>query len=348
MLVAAAACLVPLWRAPPASTREAERNALKAEFNEAARDHKRGTIGEAEHEQARAEIARRLFRLEDEPDDGVGAGRASRPVLIATALIAPIGAALLYFAVGTPGYADRPVAERQDLPVLVARAQSHLRRNPTDAAGWIAIAPALKRLNRPKEAAEAYGKALEHGNHASPMRSALLTEMAELSMMRSSGRVAPVLANLREAVSLDPTNEKAAYYIALAAEQSGDRQAGADAWSDLLNRFPNATGAWVAVARRKVAELGAPVGPTREAAAAIASLDADGRAQAIEGMVASLAARLDSEPNDPEGWVRLVRSYGVLKRPAEAKAALAKGRSAMASDAATLARLDALEKELGL
>ena len=42
----------------------------------------------------------------------------------------------------------------------------------------------------------------------------------------------------------------------------------------------------------------------------------------IEGMVEGLAARLQDNPNDLEGWMRLARSYNVLNRPQDALAAL--------------------------
>ena len=38
------------------------------------------------------------------------------------------------------------------------------------------------------------------------------------------------------------------------------------------------------------------------------------RAAMIEGMVSGLAARLENEPDDLEGWTMLARSYGVLEQ----------------------------------
>ena len=43
---------------------------------------------------------------------------------------------------------------------------------------------------------------------------------------------------------------------------------------------------------------------------------------AVRGMVAGLAARLKTQPDDPEGWVRLVRAYAVLGDTAKREAAL--------------------------
>ena len=43
----------------------------------------------------------------------------------------------------------------------------------------------------------------------------------------------------------------------------------------------------------------------------------------IDAMVAKLSARLQSEPNDVNGWRRLARAYTVLGKPPEAAKAWA-------------------------
>jgi cytochrome c-type biogenesis protein CcmH len=48
---------------------------------------------------------------------------------------------------------------------------------------------------------------------------------------------------------------------------------------------------------------------------------------AVRGMVEGLAARLAQSPDDPEGWVRLVRAYTVLGETAKRDAALATARA---------------------
>ena len=49
-------------------------------------------------------------------------------------------------------------------------------------------------------------------------------------------------------------------------------------------------------------------GPTTEDMAAAAEMTQEDRDDMIAGMVAGLAARLDEQPNDPEGWAMLIRS----------------------------------------
>jgi len=50
-------------------------------------------------------------------------------------------------------------------------------------------------------------------------------------------------------------------------------------------------------------------------------------AKQIRGMVEGLAARLGTNTDDPQGWVRLVRAWSVLGETARRDAALANART---------------------
>jgi cytochrome c-type biogenesis protein CcmH len=86
-----------------------------------------------------------------------------------------------------------------------------------------------------------------------------------------------------------------------------------------------------------------PAGPTastptssnRGAASAESGQDA-----MIRGMVERLAARLQQDGSDVEGWLRLVRSYHVLKDPDRARTAAADAHAILANDPEKLRRLD--------
>lgn len=56
----------------------------------------------------------------------------------------------------------------------------------------------------------------------------------------------------------------------------------------------------------------APRGPTLADVEAASQMDDSDRQAMIEGMVANLAARLETNPQDPEGWARLLRARSVL------------------------------------
>ena len=68
----------------------------------------------------------------------------------------------------------------------------------------------------------------------------------------------------------------------------------------------------------------------------------------IRGMVDRLATRLETSPNDEEGWLRLMRSRMTLGEKDAAKAALTKALETFAGDAAAKDRLTAAARELGV
>jgi len=74
-------------------------------------------------------------------------------------------------------------------------------------------------------------------------------------------------------------------------------------------------------------------GPSADDIAAMQNLSEDERQAAIMGMVESLSTRLETEPDDVEGWVRLLRSRKVLNQTEEAEADIARLRRALPNQA---------------
>ena len=106
--------------------------------------------------------------------------------------------------------------------------------------------------------------------------------------------------------------------------------------------------------RERIGKLGGAVPPAAgsppasEQGAAIAALPAGDREKVIRGMVEGLAARLAADGGSAEEWSRLVRAYTVLREPDKARQTLADARKALSADAAALAELDILARDLGL
>ena len=67
----------------------------------------------------------------------------------------------------------------------------------------------------------------------------------------------------------------------------------------------------------------------------------------IAGMVDGLATRLERDGQDAEGWLRLINAYTVLGRKTDARSAITKARTALATDTTALARITALASSLG-
>ena len=68
----------------------------------------------------------------------------------------------------------------------------------------------------------------------------------------------------------------------------------------------------------------------------------------IAGMVESLDGKLREQPDNFEGWMRLVRSYAMLNNDGKAKEALQNGLKAFPPDGEQGKKLLALAQQLGI
>ncbi len=97
----------------------------------------------------------------------------------------------------------------------------------------------------------------------------------------------------------------------------------------------------------------APSDPSPSATSPAAQVAVEGQSAAqadsmIRSMVDQLAKRLETSPNDEDGWLRLMRARMTLGEKDAAKAALTKSLDTFASDAAAIARLTAAARDLGV
>lgn len=97
-------------------------------------------------------------------------------------------------------------------------------------------------------------------------------------------------------------------------------------------KAPGAEGAGSGGADGNAATAQAAPGPSAADVAAAQQMSDEDRQAMIEGMVDGLSARLQDNPNDLEGWMRLARSYNVLDRPQDALSALEKAGEAFPED----------------
>ena len=99
---------------------------------------------------------------------------------------------------------------------------------------------------------------------------------------------------------------------------------------------------------QKEEQAKAPGNPTEDDVAAAAELSDTDRMAMIRTMVESLDSRLKNDPNNIEGWKRLVRSYVLLQQPDKAAEALSRGLAAFPADSENGKALIALARELGV
>lgn len=343
--VAAIAILAMSWPllagvGEPPERGQFERAVYRDQLRELDRDIARGVLSGADAEPTRLEIQRRLLGA-DKPVSvrAIRFGR-SPGVAAAASLFVLIGGVALYLQVGTPFMPDAPYAAHssvtdaepdtahRDLRVAAEKLAEKLRAEPNNAEGWLLYARTESMLGDWEKAGDAYHHAISLGR-TSPTVYAGLGEMLVLSM---GGIVAPAAHDaFAKALAADPQNEVARFYLALADAQAGEEQRAIDGWISLAADLPEDSpmreqiadgiqraakdgGLTAPAMPRGVPEPPAAVagGPSQDQMAAAAQMTPTQRAAMIRGMVAQLAAKLRTEPNDLDGWMRLGRAYAVL------------------------------------
>ncbi len=88
--------------------------------------------------------------------------------------------------------------------------------------------------------------------------------------------------------------------------------------------------------------------PSPEARQELAQMSPEQRNQRIHQMVEGLATRLRENGGDVQDWLRLIRSYAVLRDREKTVAAIADARKALAKSEADLQTIDAFAARLGL
>ena len=316
-----------------------------------------GEIGAAEAEAARSEIARRLLAATNAPKLTVAvSSRPPQMVAIGLVVLLPVAALAIYLTEGTPSLPSQPFATRdQDARVAmqtaVAQAEALERRlsaAPQDRDGWVELGQRWSELGEDARAADAYGRAIGlTGSTAPGGDPTLIGRYGEALVGANDGTVTETArAAFERVMALQPGDPLARYFLALANFQAGDNRAALDLWQRLMRDSP-ADAPWVPSVRQHLTETAQRLGldtrtaipqpqpattqaiePTGEPAAgpaaAIAGLPPGEQAKAIQGMVDSLAARLEQKPNDLQGWLRLARARDVLGDTAEAAHAYAR------------------------
>jgi cytochrome c-type biogenesis protein CcmH len=357
----AAAILAVLWPLSrparlPAGTGAA---VYRDQLDEIERDRAAGLIAAAEAQAARTEVSRRLIAATQHSEARIDTGGSlwrRRAVAVAALVIVPLVGLGIYLKHGSPQLPGEPLAQRQrgvqdntPLTALIAQAEAHLERQPTDGRGWEVLAPVYLRLGRFDDAVKARRNALRLNGETVERQA----DLGETLVAASNGIVtAEAKQSFERALALDAQDLKSRFYMGLAAEQDGLPRKAADIWQGMLKEAP-ADAPWAPAVREALVRLGEkPVeggrSPTADDVAAANTMTDAERAEMVQGMVARLADRLQQDGSDVEGWLRLVRAYVVLGERDKANAAAADARRALATEPDKQRRVDELAKGLGL
>ncbi len=163
-------------------------------------------------------------------------------------------------------------------------------------------------------------------------------------------------AAIEAALEADPKDYKAWIELARARTVGGDTEGALEAMKAARGHFAGAPFVLQKFAEAERAlglDLAAgahaddgPRGPTAADMAAAAELTPHEQEEMIDGMVAGLAARLEENPGDPDGWVMLVRSYATLGLDEKARAALGEAELVFAEQPEIMAAIREQTREL--
>ena len=246
IVVVAAFILPPLWlglRAPKprADRKEANIAIFRDQLKELETEKTEGMLADADFEQARRELQRRL--LEDVEPDAAAMKAApashapSRKTAIAILLLLPVLALLGYGMLGKPQALDPmqtsapPKMTAEQISGMVASLAEKMKANPDDMQGWLMLARSYKTMGRYEDAVAAYGKAEKVINDDPE----LLASYAEtIAMAAGKGLKGKPAQLIERALKLDPQQPHALFLAGAAAMEAGDNKKGIAYWEALL------------------------------------------------------------------------------------------------------------------
>jgi cytochrome c-type biogenesis protein CcmH len=342
ILVALLALLKPLLRASPESADDGESvvAVFRRQLTNLDTEIAQGRLTADEAAAVRAEITRRMLSAANQEAQNLrpavlGSAATSWRIGVAVGIAAllPAAALAIYSAVGAPAAIERggsaaaaaPAADdRAKLAAAAEQLKARLQQEPGHVEGWVLLARTFASLERYPEARSAYAQAIA----LAPKEPRLHAELGELLVLAAGGEVTAEAEAEFAKAGADP---RARFYEAEAALQRGDREAAKATLRALLAAAP-AEAPWRRVVQERLAEI-APdeqppaakgSGPTAQDVAAAQSMSPEERQAMIRSMVDRLAARLEQNPNDKDGWTRLARAYDVLGESEKAQAARAR------------------------
>src|SRR6201996_4739057 len=251
--LAAVGLAIPLIRRHDAArqARGSVVEVLKAQLGEIEAQAATGARPAAEAEALKSDVKRRVLA------EGREAEPPARPLQERTLLILALGlvavvvlaATGLYLKIGQPNAGSAPpisqsAAQSGQLPAghpngevasMIGQLEQRMKASPNDAEGWRMLGWSYLQTGRNADAAQAYGRAVA----LDPHNGEYLSAQGEATVLASQGQVTPAAeAIFKKAVSLDPADPRARYYLAIAKDQKGDAKGAMDDWIALLKSAP--------------------------------------------------------------------------------------------------------------
>jgi len=310
--------LVPLLRQRATSVPRLDNDLAiyRDQLAELEREQAAGRLPETEAKAARTEIERRILTAAEQdaketaPKDTAALHRFLPPALC---LAVPLVALGLYLQIGRPGLPAAPFV-------------AHATTQPQDDAALIA---ATKK------------QAADH-----PDDPEALSALGEALTLEADGVVTrPAVDAFTKALKLQPGDARAAFYLGLHEQQSGDTEAALKRWRALETQSPPGA-PWLPTLRAEIRKAGGTPAPTttapgmpqpnRDQVEAMSRLSPEERQKTIRAMVDGLDAKMRETPGDRDGWLRLANARKVLGDHARTSEAFARADALGTLDAPLL------------
>lgn len=271
----------------------------------------------------------------------------------------------------TMGAPNAPNQNLGDVDTMIAKLAERLKTDTNDGEGFRMLGWSYVNTGRAAEAVPAYKRAVE----LLPGRADVHAGYGEALVGAANDRVTPEAKTaFDKAVALDSKEPRARFFLALHKAQNGNENSALDEWIALANemdaglpwqpdlrqraqKLADKLGIDIA-GRLKSAPSAAPMtqgnggfisnGPDAATVAAADKMPADQRNAMIDGMVEGLATKLRSNPDNVDGWIKLIRSRVVLKQTQKAKVDISTARKVFAGQPDKLSAIDALASELSI
>lgn len=208
-------------------------------------------------------------------------------------------------------------AQQEDYQVAMDRWLALLQDSPPDA-GWV---PVVRR------------RIEDMAGFLDIDVASVLPDAPEAAPAAAAAGGGDPISRLEARLAAEPKDYEGWLALARARAGLGDTDGARAALDEVSRLYANApfvqqqilkTAATLGLAEAPVpATAGGPRrGPSAEDMAAAREMTAEEQEEMISGMVSGLAARLEEQPDDLEGWTMLIRSYAVLGRVTDAQAAV--------------------------
>lgn len=347
------------------------------------RDVARGTLAPDEADRLRTEVQRRMLDTARRGGTAAPAGNArfGQTLGLGVIVAALAASAAMYLQLGAPAYPDLPLSKRlamaqqiyearptqaqaeaaappapaapvdDDFMALMTQLRSAVAARPNDVQGLTLLAKNEAALGNFAASASAHTALIAAKGDTAVAADHL--GAAQAMIAAAGGMVSPEAeAQLQAALTLDPANPMARYFLGLLFAQTARPDRAFALWQPLIAQGPDGA-PWIAAIESLLPEVadaaGIPYTPAKDLAK-LAGPDAadmanaadmtDGeRAAMINTMVSGLEERLLTTGGSAEEWLRLVNALGVLGETGRLRLARAAGEAALAGDPAALQAL---------